>query len=49
MGEEQYTRRTAAVQCLDGRAIKVGNTREMVLWWDAQVPDRLPWDRGQAA
>jgi hypothetical protein len=49
MGREQYTRRTRAVQPLDGRAIKVGNTREMVLWWDAQVPDRLPWYEGQAA
>ncbi|MEU6554799.1 hypothetical protein ABZ915_31665 [Streptomyces sp. NPDC046915] len=49
MGEEQYIRRTRGVQAVDGRTIKVGNTREMVLWWDAQVPDRLPWDGGQAA
>ncbi|CBG73647.1 hypothetical protein SCAB_66481 [Streptomyces scabiei 87.22] len=25
-----------------GQSIKVRNAYEMVLWWDAQVPDRLP-------
>ncbi|POX64292.1 hypothetical protein C3492_08025 [Streptomyces sp. Ru62] len=38
----QYTCRTGGVQGEDARAIKVRNAREMVLWWDAQVPDRLP-------
>jgi hypothetical protein len=37
------------VQAEDARAIKVRNAHEMVLWWDAQVPDRLARDRGQAA
>ncbi|GAA3109502.1 hypothetical protein GCM10017687_22390 [Streptomyces echinatus] len=45
----QYTCRTGGVQGEDARAIKVRNAREMVLWWDAQVPDRLPWYRRQAA
>jgi hypothetical protein len=30
-------------------AIKVRNAPEMVLWCDAQVPDRLPLYRRQAA
>ncbi|OSZ59159.1 hypothetical protein OQI_17665 [Streptomyces pharetrae CZA14] len=37
-----YICRTRAVQSAVGRPIKVRNAREMVLWWDAQVPDRLP-------
>ncbi|GAB1335303.1 hypothetical protein ACE1SV_18930 [Streptomyces sp. E-15] len=45
----QYTRRAGGVQDADARAIKVRNAREMVLWWDAQVPDRLPRCGGQAA
>ncbi|ASN24194.1 hypothetical protein LK07_09235 [Streptomyces pluripotens] len=45
----QYTCRTKGVQADDARAIKVRNAHEMVLWWDAQVPDRLPRDAGQAA
>lgn len=28
--------------------IKVRNAHEMLLWWDAQVPDRLPWFGRQA-
>ncbi|RMB87097.1 hypothetical protein CTZ28_03980 [Streptomyces shenzhenensis] len=46
---EQYTSRTRRVQREVGRAIKVRNAHEMVLWWDAQVPDRLRWHRGEAA
>ncbi|OYP17965.1 hypothetical protein CFC35_28615 [Streptomyces sp. FBKL.4005] len=45
----QYTCRTRGVQHRDASAIEVRNAREMVLWWDAQVPDRLPWYGGQAA
>ncbi|MFS4092919.1 hypothetical protein [Streptomyces sp. AF1A] len=37
------------VQAVDAGAIKVRNAHEMVLWWDAQMPDRLLRDRGQAA
>jgi hypothetical protein len=29
--------------------IKVRNAYEMVVWWDARVPDRLPRYRRQAA
>jgi hypothetical protein len=32
-----------------GLPIKVRNAREMVLWWDAQVPDRLPQPGSKAA
>lgn len=49
MGEWQYICRTRGVQAEDVSAIKVRNAHEMVLWWDAQVPDRLPQDGGQAA
>ncbi|MGW2960174.1 hypothetical protein ACWGJB_17765 [Streptomyces sp. NPDC054813] len=38
-----------AVQAEDAGAIMVRNAHEMLLWCDAQVPDRLLWDREQAA
>jgi hypothetical protein len=38
----RYICRTPAVQPVVGPPIKVRNTREMVLWWDAQTPDRIP-------
>ncbi|BBC37028.1 hypothetical protein SGFS_083220 [Streptomyces graminofaciens] len=41
-GAERYTRRMPGVQPWVGQSIKVRNAHEMVLWWDAQVPDRLP-------
>ncbi|CAM5385493.1 Transposase OS=Streptomyces aurantiogriseus OX=66870 GN=GCM10010251_54550 PE=4 SV=1 [Streptomyces aurantiogriseus] len=46
---EQYICRTRGVQARVAVTIKVRNAHEMRLWWDAQVPDRLPWDGGQAA
>ncbi len=46
---ERYTCRTPGVQWDVRMPIKVRNAREMVLWWDAQVPDRLPWLGSQAA
>ncbi|WP_200303543.1 hypothetical protein [Streptomyces adelaidensis] len=46
---ERYTRHTQGVQLEVGLPIKVRNAHEMVLWWDAQVPDRLPWFGSQAA
>jgi hypothetical protein len=46
---EQYTRGTRAVQAGYRRTIKVGNARETLLWWDAQVPDRLRRLWGKAA
>ncbi|MFJ4790506.1 hypothetical protein [Streptomyces sp. NPDC088794] len=49
MAGESYTCRTGAVQASVARPIMVGNAHEMLLWWDAQVPDRLPRDLGQAA
>ncbi len=49
MGTEQYTSRIGGVHAEVGGAIMVGNAHEMVLWCDAQVPDRLPRCRGQAA
>jgi hypothetical protein len=49
MGSELYTYRTRGVRTEVGRTIKVRNAHEMVLWWDAQVPDRLPWCGRQAA
>jgi hypothetical protein len=42
MGGERYTCRTRGIHPEVGRTIKVRNAHEMVLWWDAQVPDRLP-------
>ncbi|TKT09287.1 hypothetical protein E4U92_11525 [Streptomyces galbus] len=45
----RYTRRTRGVHTGFGRPIMVRNAREMVLWWDAQVRDRLPWRGSQAA
>ncbi|KAB2972423.1 hypothetical protein F8R89_10415 [Streptomyces sp. SS1-1] len=53
--EERFTRHrggTPAGRRAFGRgrfAIKVRNAPETVVWWDAQVPDRLPQHRGQAA
>lgn len=38
----RYTRRMPGVRLEVGLPIKVRNAHEMVLWWDAQVPDRLP-------
>ncbi|WP_301652075.1 hypothetical protein [Streptomyces arenae] len=38
-----------AVQAEDADAIKVRNAHEMLLWCDAEVPDRLLRDRDQAA
>ncbi|GGQ46367.1 hypothetical protein GCM10010216_03110 [Streptomyces flaveolus] len=43
------TRGPAPVQAGAGRPIKVRNAYETVLWCDAQVPDRLPPHRRQAA
>jgi hypothetical protein len=40
---------TRGVQSEVRKSIKVRNAHEMVLWWDAQVPDRLPRNRRQAA
>lgn len=45
----RYTCRMGAVQAEDAGAIMVRNAHEMLLWCDAQVPDRLLWDREQAA
>lgn len=47
--EEQFTCRRRGVRPRVGRAIMVRNAFEMVVWWDAQVPDRLPWYGRQAA
>ncbi|MGW0757293.1 hypothetical protein ACWD1Y_12520 [Streptomyces sp. NPDC002814] len=49
MGTEQYTCRIGGVHAEVGRAIRVRNAHEMVLWCDAQVPDRLAQFLGQAA
>lgn len=46
---ERYTCRTPGVRPEAARWIKVRNAHEMVLWWDAQVPDRLPWLGSKAA
>lgn len=46
---ERYTCRTGGVQSEVASAIKVRNALETRLWWDAQVPDRLPWQQGKAA
>ncbi|GHB59340.1 hypothetical protein GCM10010377_57920 [Streptomyces viridiviolaceus] len=44
-----YIRRRRGVQSGVGRPIEDRNAYETVLWWDAQVPDRLPRYRRQAA
>ncbi|MDX3641147.1 hypothetical protein [Streptomyces sp. MB09-02B] len=46
---ERYTCRTPGVLLEVALSIKVRNAHEMVLWWDAQVPDRLPWLGSKAA
>ncbi|MDH6626884.1 hypothetical protein M2271_004707 [Streptomyces sp. LBL] len=49
MGSEQYICRTRGVHAEVAWTIMVRNAHEMLLWWDARVPDRLPRDRRQAA
>ncbi|GAA2275374.1 hypothetical protein GCM10010145_37900 [Streptomyces ruber] len=44
---ESYIRRTRDVRTGIAGPIKVRNAHEMVLWWDAQVPD-LSREPGQA-
>ncbi len=49
MGSRAVHPRYAGRPVPTGRAIMVRNAYEMVVWWDAQVPDRLPWYGRQAA
>ncbi len=44
---DPYTSHTQDVRAAVAQPIKVRNAHEMVLWWDAQVPD-LSRDPGQA-